>query len=93
MFYLKILAWGGKYDLVGLDESALGCECDVQEGVGGEQSREPGDQVPGVIWPLHLHPESLWWDTARKFKDFNERRVMPQLATESQDDVTMAVYG
>ena len=41
---------------MGLDESPLGGECDVQQRVGGEQSREPGDQVPGVVRPLHLHP-------------------------------------
>ena len=47
--YLKILAGGGEDDLVGLDEPPLGGEGDVQHGVGGEQGREPGDQVPGVI--------------------------------------------
>ena len=47
--YLKIFARCSEDDLVGLDEPALGGESDVQHGVGGKQSGEPGHQVPGVI--------------------------------------------
>ena len=48
MAHLEIFTGRCQHDFVSLEEPPLGCQSDVQHGVGAEEAGEPGDQVPDV---------------------------------------------